>query len=82
MILFETHFKFIKFLIKFYISVSTCLMFSSERRLTVAVGVHSKTEASKTLRREFWETQDPKWLRSGVGARDAGYGFESYWLWL
>ena len=57
-------------------------MFASERRLTVAVGVHSKAEASKILLREFWGTQDPKWLRSGVGARDAGYDFESYWLWL
>ena len=45
-------------------------MFASERRLTVAVGVHSKAEASKILWREFWGTQDPKWLRSGVGARD------------
>ena len=42
----------IKFLIKFYISAGTCAMFSSERRLTVWIGVHSKTEAFKMA--AFW----------------------------
>ena len=38
--------KFNKFLIKFYISASTCAMFSSERRLTLLGWVHCWTELS------------------------------------